>query len=711
MALIKKRYTEKKFAALKKRLHSPHHAERLESMYKNVDGSRVLKEELSKEDQKNLAEIKKIVKKNRGLLRLGRLVVIGVPVVAAAVYMLFFMNPMLTRLLERGLESLFQADAEVIGLDFRPFQPGMSIERIIQGDEQRPMTNLFELDNLELSFEFAALMRGSFVISAAQAENISWGGAREVSAALESSSGNEEIEDSEGSGATEGQALPEGDGVDGDPAALIGNLSAESALEEIRSRVDSPELISDFAAEIELAIPQWENRGEEIGGRVTQLAGEYGALLDRDIQSISDPQALTALVSELQSGISQSERLVSDAQSLVQTTRGEYDGYQTSLQEIREEIDNEFSGFLSQVDDLRAGSVSQPLQDLIRNLMVQAFGSKAELMFRGLDFYRRFRETGGEPGALTPRAGTRIPGFRPGGVDVAFPVPEFPRFHIKNGNFSVEDPDGVRQSLQLTNLSNQPELVAEPAVIEYAGVIGVPLTLTAVFDGRVSGVTVADIAASSRAILLEAKDLPAFLGAQSIGGLSDLDFTARLGSDSQSGIESSIVLREVAVNAVEPSPVSRGISTALQEADNLYIDFSSDIDRAEGLTDARVESNIPDLISSAVGRLIQEQIDEYRSELIQGIEGYREELYQSLADSFGPAAEALSFLETELTQAESLEEGIASVQQEAEQRIRAIAQERAQEAQDAVRDAAEGALENLPSLPSAPNLPRLPGRN
>jgi uncharacterized protein (TIGR03545 family) len=693
MAVIKKNYSEKKFRKLLHILHSPHHRQELEQLFIKEDQRYRLKEKLDKNEKKFLKEAGKIIKQNRGLLRIGRLIILGLPLAGLLVFAVFFMNPMLEGLLENALESTFNAQAEVSGFSLRPLQPGLSIDLLVQGDEKSPMRNLFEISDVELRLNLDALLRGSVVVENLQAGNISWGTERQSSATLVDADGSDIPADGDSSGA---ESDASGDGVG---SGLLENLDADAVMADLENLVQSPQLISGLDEQVRGTIPGWQQGAEDITGQVREYSDEYASLLSTDISAINDVQTLTNLGVQLAEAGAEARSLSESAAAEVGNFRREYAVLQEQYREIRSTIDEEINLVSGQLEGLRAGELGGPLESVLKTVVEQLLGEKAALLFRGLEYYQRFRDSAPDE----PGEGRRVtPVFRPGGVDVPFPIPRYPSFHLVRAAATVSAEDLAEQALEITDLSNQPELVGSPAIIDYTGVIGVPMRLSIEIDGREPGRTQASIEGRASNVELSFTAVPDFLEVEEIAGPGDIDVTILTDSAGGSSLDSRISLLEPTVRGGATTGIAASVLRALESAEQLYVGFSSGLDDSGGLVNSAMESNIPSLISSAVGREVSGRIEEYRQELGGRIEAYRVSLYDDLADSFGPAGEAFGELEGSLGQAESLEDRFDILAEEARQRIADLSSGAAEDAVDRVKDAAQDAVQNLPSLPSLP---------
>jgi hypothetical protein len=228
------------------------------------------------------------------------------------------------------------------------------------------------------------------------------------------------------------------------------------------------------------------------------------------------------------------------------------------------------------------------------------------------------------------------------------------------------------------------------------------MRLSIEIDGREPGRTQASIEGRASNVELSFTAVPDFLEVEEIAGPGDIDVTILTDSAGGSSLDSRISLLEPTVRGGATTGIAASVLRALESAEQLYVGFSSGLDDSGGLVNSAMESNIPSLISSAVGREVSGRIEEYRQELGGRIEAYRVSLYDDLADSFGPAGEAFGELEGSLGQAESLEDRFDILAEEARQRIADLSSGAAEDAVDRVKDAAQDAVQNLPSLPSLP---------
>ena len=161
--------------------------------------------ELSNEEAKRLKALARSIKKNRGVVRTGKLSLVAILVAGILVFNFAFKNRLLERGLERALEAVFSARAEVNGLDFRILGGRLSFDHLSVADEDQPMRNLFELGATEVDLNTGELLKGKVVISNLESRQISWQTPRDSSGALP---GEQEAEQQPGKRPPAGAACP-----------------------------------------------------------------------------------------------------------------------------------------------------------------------------------------------------------------------------------------------------------------------------------------------------------------------------------------------------------------------------------------------------------------------------------------------------------------------------------------------------------------------
>ena len=151
---------------------------------KGADGLYHRPEELDTEDTKRLQQLARSIKKNRGVLRTGKVSLLVIVVAVILVFNFVFKNRLLEQALERGLEGVFSARAEVDDLDFRILSGRIFFAHLSVADREQPFRNLFELGATEVDLNTAELLKAKVVVTNLESLEIGWNTPRQTSGAV-----------------------------------------------------------------------------------------------------------------------------------------------------------------------------------------------------------------------------------------------------------------------------------------------------------------------------------------------------------------------------------------------------------------------------------------------------------------------------------------------------------------------------------------------
>ncbi len=184
--LFKGTFTEEQFR--KKILHKLYiHEYRNyinEVFARDEEGKYKLKENLGKKDIKRLKSIAKSIKSNEGFVLRGKLALILIFLIGIVIFNIVFMDKLIERAIERNLERIFEAKADIRGLDLQIFEGRLRFQSLEVANSRKPFRNLFELGEVDLQLDIEQLVRSKVVIDNVKLQEIRWDTERKTSGAL-----------------------------------------------------------------------------------------------------------------------------------------------------------------------------------------------------------------------------------------------------------------------------------------------------------------------------------------------------------------------------------------------------------------------------------------------------------------------------------------------------------------------------------------------
>ncbi|UCF99111.1 MAG: TIGR03545 family protein [Spirochaetaceae bacterium] len=411
---------------------------------READGRYRRSTELSDEEAKRLKQLARSIKKNRGVVRTGKLSLIIILAAALLVFNFGFKNRLLERTVERGLEAVFGARAEMDGLDFRVLAGRLSFDHLGVADREQPLRNLFELGASEVDLNTPELLKGKVVISNLQSREIRWHTPRQSSGALP---GEEE--------AAEPAAVSERKGF----SLNLGSLDAQALVDEQLARLSSPARITELNGQLRSLQERWQGTVEQGRKDVDELSGRIEAVRGIEVRSLDTVVELQQAVTDIQQAATALNRVREDLRAADAQIKSDRQEIAAAGQGFEQALDTDVA-YLASLSDLSSGELRNLVSDLVAGYLQQSLGR----------YYGYAQRAKGYAEKLIARKREKPDAQRVNrmerGVDVPFPVAAYPRFLLENAVVSLRgDSKTVQGSLQ--NLSSNPDLIDRPLIFAF----------------------------------------------------------------------------------------------------------------------------------------------------------------------------------------------------------------------------------------------------
>jgi len=637
--------------------------------------------ELSDEQVRRLRELAGSIQANRGVVRTGKLVILAVLVAAVVVFSLFFKNPLVEGAMERSLEGVFAARAEVSGLDFRPLRGSLTFSRLEVADREAPMRNLFELGWTQVSLDTAALLKKRFVLNNVETRDLAWNTERGTSGALESTPGTRDVS-AETPGTGEAGALGRA------LSTTLARLDVQALLAEEAAALRSPARAQEANREIQAAISRWTDRVARGRQDVEALSGQVEALRSTDVKAIRNLPEAQALAAQLQDLVPAVRRLQEDLSEVDRALEADVGAVEALRREVQGAMDEDVS-FLRSRLDLSGGGLKNLASSLASRALEQLLGRVYGYAMRAGEFGRALVERKRERRKEGP--------LRRAGQDVAFPTQALPRFLLRQLGVSVTDAGASgsgpgRTEGSIRNLSSDPDLLAGPARFSFSRESGIrTVSVDGFLDNRKART-------ENAGLDLRADNLPFALSrgleSVSLGGITGslhLRTSLVLERDGRMSGEGRIELPELSVLSADAGDLlGATIAETLNGLSTGTMDFRYTVgpDRSMHL---ELTSNLDDLLSRRLSEKLAALSAEYAARLRGALE---DRLRETLAEN-GQLYAVLEDLEAaaggNLADAGAYQRIVTARQKELEGKLTELRQK----ATDTLRKEAEKQLEGV----------------
>jgi uncharacterized protein (TIGR03545 family) len=220
-----------------------------EVFVRDGEGNYLLKENLDKRDIKLLGIIAKSIRSNEGFILRGKLALIVIFLAGIVIFNVVFMDKLIERAMERSLERIFEARADVRGLDFQILDGRIRFKHLEVANSRKPFRNLFEIGEADLQLNMPQLVRNKVVIENMNFQEIRWNTERKTSGALP---GSKMIETGK-PGEEEGKTLV------GTFLEDAGKVVSEIIKKEMKN-IKSPKLLEELPGKYKNLKGKWEER-------------------------------------------------------------------------------------------------------------------------------------------------------------------------------------------------------------------------------------------------------------------------------------------------------------------------------------------------------------------------------------------------------------------------------------------------------------------
>ncbi len=673
--------------------------------------------DLSSGDIRRLRRLAKAVRHNRGFFQPVKLWLLGVLVAGAAVFVLVFANPLAASGVERGLELVFGARAEIEGFRLRVAEPGFAFESLAVANRNEPMENLFELAGGELRLDLGQLLRGRIVVRNIEARDLAFSTERSVSGELPPHRRPPEADPADERPSAQQQVQSLLGDVEGEVRGVISGIDVRAILEAELASLRTPDAVEAEIRRAETIIDEWNERADRAQHIVEQLESDTRELLALDPSTIDSVSRLREVYGTAERVVDGGRSLYLESEQGVEAAMSTGEQLGAAFEQIATSVDDDIAYVEGRIPDpetvLRA-----PFAGIISGVVGEYTAPYVERVQVALDAYERllalrerFDELRGERSEPTRR-----------GRDLTFPTTEYPRFLLERASAGVVD-GATRYEGELRTVSSDPDLTGEPARAGFSwaegdrgGSVGARIDYRAASDERF---------ALETALFGQSMDLATggdgIIPVRGISGTYDLDVslavspTGSVAVAAGHSLESPVlefsleneltrrtrsvldrtgtVVTRIAIPAVDGPPVSTNLDEALAAEIAEFVNALRDqaLEEAETLVRDRFAEEIA-------------QVEEYYASAQSVVQTARrryeeaKELYERSEREMRRIESRIANLEAEVER--RVREEAEAAAREAEERARREAEEAARRAEERAREEAEGtirdAIEGLP---------------
>lgn len=412
----------------------------------------VLRQNLTPEETKILADIGKRIELGYSFLQIWKLIAVGIIFVGVSVFLMLFQNKLVENAIESALSSVFQAKADIVGVRLDIPHLSFRFQSLSVGDSEEAYRNLFELGKTEVRLNPQALILGRVVIENIQCEDIRWNTPRSTPGTLPSLQKNKKV--AEKSAETSASSTNTVFSLDFSKAtANLSNLIADQ-----RKNLKSEQILQKANIELSNTIEQWTKTYEQKNAQIVQLSTQARELQNIQVSSIKTLEEAQKIIGQIDSFSKNVSAISGDIKTTGQQFKSTYEKVLNQQKAITTAIEED-KAYLKQLISLPISDSKNILQGLANDFLKKKLG---KIYTYGMRVWGYAEKIKSNPSQKPKKQGYK----RLTGRNIPYPSDPYPTFLLKNLQSSVETPER-RFASRLENVSSDPYKWTKPILFTY----------------------------------------------------------------------------------------------------------------------------------------------------------------------------------------------------------------------------------------------------
>ena len=608
---LKQKYFEKKIV---KKLYLKSDIEYVKSLYsKSSDGfyNRKIDTVTGKDEAKRLKDLATAIKKNQSFV--FDVTKLGLVVAILAIVVLFnvlFKNMLVKWGIEAGLQSIFNAKAEVDNVDLDLIGLSLSFDRLQIADENSPMKNLVDLGKTRVAMNSEQILMGKIVVKDVECQNIrwstdraTWGGIRPMGSQATSSGG------------TNASAKKESK-----PLFDMKNVDVNKVIAENKTNLKSLSQISNANVQIVAMTNKWTSTVETGKKNVADAKKNMEEVRKLDIGSIKTPEQAKAAYDVLNRAYPSVNNLINDVNKVSKDIASDKAAVDKQVGGVNGMIDKDYQFLMSSlslpkggVNGIASSIIDGILKDKLGKIYTYAMMAKSySAKFQGGDKKTDKNKKKKTPDAnLTKRQGYNVP----------FPTTVYPAFLLQNISSSVgEKNKGTYFDGYVKDVASDADLWGKPITFHIGqNQDGKDLIVNGYSDNRTNAATSLGVDIQVNNYPFEMKEGLGMLNANWVKGNLKFNTAFNLGKNDATSGKAVINLMNTEIDLINKDDlVGKVVKEAVKSVPAVTIEVNYQIAPGGAVT-MNAKSNIDGIIGKKLGAILGNMLKKYEKDIKDGL--------------------------------------------------------------------------------------------
>lgn len=443
----------------------------VQSLYIEKEGVYVLnkKLELTKKDIAGLKKITKDIKSQKAfrinLLPLG----ISIGFIFALFFTIILAKDFVLKLIVQKMgESIFQAKCDIDFAHIEFLNAHIRLEGLQQANKDSVMTNLFEIDLIDLDFDLVQLLKRKFVSENIQVSGLEFGTERKTSGFLpkKEKKVKEQKEKDESAGFNFNAILdlPIIKDEKNDIIDSLSNYNPETILANLQDSLKSPDLAQNILETVETTYKKYETLTSEFEKDYKEVEVLYKDIQSIDINELkNNPTKIPQAVSLGQSALDKTKEVKNNIEKTTKTLNEDRKKVSSYSKEINTAFNADLAFIRSEIKDISSfsfGDAKNLITNEIEKIAIRSLGKYYYYAAFAIDKYKDFSS---KPKKEKPKKekNTRV---RSGRL-IFYKEDKIPSLLFKNV-FVSSHIESLNIEAKIQNISNDMDLWEKPTQAE-----------------------------------------------------------------------------------------------------------------------------------------------------------------------------------------------------------------------------------------------------
>jgi len=534
---------------------------------------------LPKSEFKHLRLIASQIKRQKGRFNLIPLAAVIIFIAGIGITVTLFKNTFVRRAIISGMENAFGAKTDIASVQVQIFGSSLQIHGLQQADKNKPMTNLFQIDNITVDFNLTELLRGKFDAQDIGVTGVALGTPRKTSGTLPA---RKTVKKTQQDNAFVTLAKEKaGTALDNAKASLVSTFNQynpQTVLSGLQSRLKSPQAAQDIQTKVAAMIPAWKDKPAEFETSIQTFTGDAQDLINTDWSRISDAATLTAALEKTQKAINEGKELKTKTEQTLAQLKADTATVKSLSSELESAVKSDKALAQAELDKIKSFSIDgtkKLISTSLDSAAYSALGKYYPYLQQALVYAEKLKNSSSsaKTDKKTVKTSRRLKGRM-----VYYKADRVPSFLIEKAEAS-----STAFSIDAKEISNDPDLRGSPAYLN--GKLFLDShnhTVKAVIDGRSSSKAPLLTAVYSGSNYSIAADIPVL----SMNADADISGTITADTDGSFAVKGTMDMKTLQLTAddFEPQFACTIYKKALSSLKTMKIDASAAYSRNTGIS-------------------------------------------------------------------------------------------------------------------------------